>query len=288
MNLGIPILRRAPLLIAASALFALVGLFILFGLALSPVEGAEEHSVIYISDCPGTVNEERHSRQVVATVATTENRPYNLAYFLDMVDGTAKRWKDYEHRGGVILSANPDQPSIMITNDDHLDDGETFLVKVGDSRDDIGQNPDQRCLITIRDNDPPRVREMRLTSEPADGDTYRRGEKIKVEVEFDNKVHIVGVPSVPLWVALPPKGITWSPPGDPSDIKQATYVSGTDTKVLKFAYEVQAGDRDVDGLVVPALKRKSLGEGTVKWAFGDRYADHSSTDAYFAHKVDGG
>ena len=91
-----------------------------------------------------------------------------------------------------------------------------------------------------------------------------------------------------LYIADPPKGITWAKPTDQSDIKQATYVSGTETKVLKFAYEIQAGDWDGDRLVVPLLERTSLGEGTVKWAFGDRYADHSGTDAYFAHQVDGG
>ena len=287
MKLGIPITNRALLPLAALALSALVGLVLLLGPAFSPVEGAEEHSRIYFSDCAGTVNEEGPTYQVIGTVATTEHRPYNLAYHLDMVDGTAESRRDYEHKWGVIVTGNPSALSIGIWNDNHLDDGETFVAIVGSSSDDLGQNPDQRCVITIRDNDPPRVRDIRLVSRPADRETYRRGEKIEIEVEFDNKVHVVGVPAVPVWVTDHPKGIFWAAPEDPSDIKQATYVSGNNTKVLKFAYEVQAGDRDSRGLVVPLLERNSLGKGTVKWALGERYADHSTNDAFRGPKVNG-
>ena len=289
MKLGIPITRRAPFLIAASALSALVALVVLFGPSFSPVEGAEDHSRIYFSDCVGTVTEEGPTYQVIGTVSTTEHRPFNLAYRLDMVDGTAQYRRDYEYLWGVIVTGNPSQLSVGIWNDEHLDDGETFVAIVGSSDDDLGENPDQRCLITIRDNDPPRVRDIRLVSKPAVGKTYRRGENIEIEMEFDNKVHVVGAPSVPLWVTDPPKRITYNPPANPSDIKQATYVRGNNTKVLKFAYQVRAGDWDSDGLVVPRLERTGLGQGTVKWAFGERYANHSTEEAFWTgYKVYGG
>ena len=203
-----------------------------------------------------------------------------------MVNGTADD-ADLGHESGLILTSNPSHFKPLIVDDNHLDDGETFIFMVAWDREDVGRNPDQRCVTTIRDSDPPRAREMRLVSEPADGDTYRRGEKIKIEVEFDNAVHVVSDPAVPLWIHVSHNGNPWAYPRDLSNIKQATYVSGTNTHVLKFAYEVQAGDWDTDGLVVPSLSSNGLGRGTVKWAFGDRYANHSTDRWHHSHKVNG-
>ena len=286
MKLGFPIKTRIPLPLATFMMIALFGLVILSALAFAPAAPAQRHSSIYISDCPGTVTEEGPRQQVIATVNTTLYRTH-LAYHLYTVTGTATG-SDFSKKGGIMVTGKPDQLETLIIDDDHLDDGEYFVVTVGSSDDDIGRNADQRCMVTIRDNDPPRAREMRLVSEPADGETYRLGEKIEIEVEFDNKVRIVGDPAVPLWFTVPANGNPWNAPTDESGIKRATYVRGNESKVLKFSYEVTAEDRDSDGLVVPSLGRASLGQGMVKWSFGDRNANHSTDRTHHAHKVDGG
>lgn len=287
MNLRFPIRTRLSLSLATFALIFLVGVITFSEIAMSPDRNAEEHSLIYIADCPGTVNEEGPRDQVIATVATTDaDRGQSLAFYRDMVHGTTDD-PDLGLEQGLIVTGNPHHFKPLIVDDNHLDDGETFTYMVAWDRDDVGRNPDQRCVTTIRDNDPPRVRQMRLASEPADGETYRRGEKIKIEVEFDNKVHIVRDPAVPFWIHVSHNGNPWAYPRDLSNIKQATYVSGTNTHVLQFAYEVQAGDWDTDGLVVPSLGRTGLGERTIKWAFGDRYADHSTEIWHHGHKVNG-
>ena len=285
MKLGFPIKTRILLPLAAFMMIVLVGLVILSELAFAPATPAQRHSDIYISDCPGTVTEGGPRQQVIATVNTTQYRTH-LAYHLYTVTGTATS-SDFTKKGGIIVTGKPHQLETLIIDDDHLEDGEYFVVTVGTSDDDIGRNADQRCLVTIRDNDPPRAREMRLVSEPADGETYRLGEKIEIEVEFDNKVRIVGDPAVPLWFTVPANGNPWNAPEDESGIKRATYVRGNESKVLKFAYQVTAGDSDSDGLVVPSLGRTSLGEGMIKWSFGDRNADHSTDRKHHAHKVNG-
>ena len=266
--------------------FTLFGLVILSLLAFAPDGNAQSHSKIYISECPGTVTEEGPFRQVLATVVSTERRTH-MVYELNMVDGTADRWDDFSYKGGLIVTSSPSQVKTIIIDDDHLDDGETFIITVG-PRDEVGLNPDQRCTITIRDNDPPRVRQVRLVSKPADGDTYRTGEQIEIEVVFDNKVRIVGEPTMPLWLTVPANGNPWVAPTDPSGFKRAAYVRGSDTTVLRFAYEVGPGDRDSDGLMVPELGRNGLGKGTVKWSFDDRDANHYHNRMYSGHKVDGG
>ena len=286
MKLRFPVKSRLLLSLATFALIVLVGLAILSELAFSPDEDAKAHSRIYISECPGTVTEEGPPEQEIATVTTTAD-DNGLFYYLDMVNGTADQ-SDFGYRWGGIVNPNPHHLDTIIVDDDRLDDGETFIVTVGSNKDNVGRNSDQRCIVTIRDNDPPRVRHMRLVSEPADGDTYRRGEKIEIEVAFDSKVRVIGEPAVRLWLTVPAGGPVWSYPSNRSDIKRATYASGNETRVLKFAYVVQAGDWDSDGLVVPSLNHTSLGEGKIKWAFGDRDADHFTDDLYHAHKVDGG
>lgn len=285
MNLRFPIRNRLALSLATLTLIVLVGVIALSEIALSPDADAEAHSPIYIAECPGAVNEEAPDEQELATVTSTDGEP-GLFYYLDMVNGTADQ-SDFAYVSGGIITSNPHHLKTYITDDDRLDDGETFTVIVGSKSYNIGRNPDQRCEITITDNDPPRVRQMRLVSQPADGETYRRDEKIEIEVAFDTRVRVVVDPVVRLWISVPERGV-WSYPTDPSDIKRATYVSGSDTKVLKFAYTVKAGDWDSDGLVIPSFNHTSLGKGTIMWAFGDREADHFTELPYHGPKVDGG
>ena len=286
MNLRFPIRTRLLLSLATFALIVLVGVVMLSELAFSPDEDVKAHSRIYIAECPGIVTEEGPPEQEIATVTTTAN-DQGLFFYRDMVNGTADQ-SDFGYQWGGIVTANPHHWETIIVNDDHLDDGETFIVTVGSTADNVGQNSDQRCIVTIRDNDPPRVRHMRLVSEPADGDTYRRGEKIEIEVVFDSKVRVIGEPVVRLWLTVPERGNVWSYPSDSSDIKKATYASGNETRVLTFSYRVRAGDWDSDGLVIPGLNHTSLGEGKIKWAFGDRDADHFIDHKIHAHNVNGG
>ena len=283
MQRNTSIAGRVALTLAASALIGLVALIWVTG---APDAHAREHSLVYIANCPGTVSEEGPGRPVAATVATTADQGH-LVYHLDMVYGTADP-SDVGYQWGLIVTSNPDDVSLLIADDDFLDDGETFLVAVGSTNETVGRNSDQRCTVTIIDNDPPRVVEMRLVSEPADGDIYRLGEEIEIEVEFDNKVRVAGDAAVRVWFYVPESGSSWSYPTNSSHIKKAAYVSGSESQVLTFAYEVRAGDWDSDGLVVPPLGHSSLGEGAVKWAFDDRDADHFTRDRYLAHKVDGG
>ena len=158
MNPRSPIRNRLALSLATLALIVLVGVIALSEIALSPDNDAEAHSPIYISECAGTVNEEGPSEQELATVTSTDGEP-GLFYYLDMENGTADR-SDFGYVSGGIITSNPHHVRTYIIDDDRLDDGETFTVIVGSKSYNIGRNPDQRCEITITDNDPPRVRHM--------------------------------------------------------------------------------------------------------------------------------
>ena len=137
---------------------------------------------------------------------------------------------------------------------------------------------------------PPAVRAIYLDNHvpPPSGDTYERGERVRVWVEFDRDVIVTGSPQVALTIG--------------SHTRQAIYsgystitvpgVVGTivDEDVLSFDYIVQATDRDKDGISI-AANALALNGGTIKHA-ADRTSDadltHDAVAADPGRKVNGG
>ena len=121
---------------------------------------------------------------------------------------------------------------------------------------------------------------------PPTGDTYVRGERIRVWVEFDKDVTVTGSPRVALTIG----GLTRY--ADYSGFSVAVAADGgtiIDNDVLSFDYFVQATDRDEDGVAIPA-NALALNGGTIKHA-GDGTTDagltHDAAPADPTRKVDG-
>ena len=82
----------------------------------------------------------------------------------------------------------------------------------------------------------PSVTGIAITSSPAAGSTYIKGETISAQVTFSSSVTVAaGVPR--LWLLMDDGYGAW-----------ADYTSGSGTDTLTFSYTVQAGDRDTDGI----------------------------------------
>ena len=110
---------------------------------------------------------------------------------------------------------------------------------------------------------------------PPTGDTYVRGERIRVWVEFDKEVTVTGSPRVALTIG----GQTMH--ADYSGFSvMVTADGGTiiDKDVLSFDYFVQATDRDEEGVGIPA-NALALDGGTIK------HAGDGTTDADLAHEA---
>ncbi len=101
---------------------------------------------------------------------------------------------------------------------------------------------------------------MAVTSDPVEGDTYFRGEVIELTLTF-NRALVVdtagGTPSIELDIG--------------GARRRARYVRGSDTTQLVFAYAVESGDLDEDGLRICGLDQLpgctgviSLGGGTIE------------------------
>ena len=118
--------------------------------------------------------------------------------------------------------------------------------------------PEGSSKVDGSDGTPPRVRAIRFGySPPARGDTYELGETIEVEVEFHRAVTATGEPQVALTIG--------------AETRHAVF-GGWGRETLYFDYTVQAGDRDVDGISIPANALVLRG-GTIKAADGRTDAD---------------
>ena len=114
------------------------------------------------------------------------------------------------------------------------------------------------------------ITEVRITSTPADGDTYQADEPIEVAVTFDAEVHVTGQPVVTVSVG--------------GESRDAAFVSGSGTDTLTFRYVVQAGDVDEDGVSIAA---SALTGGVIASASGDPAGRiFEAVPAQSGHKVD--
>ena len=121
----------------------------------------------------------------------------------------------------------------------------------------------------------PTVSSVAVSSSPASGDTYGRGETIRVGVEFLFAVTVTGSPRLALTIG--------------SATRQASYAGGSGTRTLTFAYVAQQADVDADGLGV-GTGALTLNGGTIRSATATDAAlglgSHAITAAT-GHKVNG-
>ncbi len=99
---------------------------------------------------------------------------------------------------------------------------------------------------------------------------YAAGDRIQVTVTFDRNVAVTGKPSIELTV------------GDME--RQAVYSSGSGETSLVFEYAVVAGDRDEDGIVIPA-GGLSLNDGMIQGEGVDVDLMHDGVAAPNVHRV---
>ncbi len=120
----------------------------------------------------------------------------------------------------------------------------------------------------------PAVSSISFSGSPAGGDTYARGEKIQVQVEFDRPVKVTGTPQVALAIGSHTRAAAFSS------------ISGI---TASFAYTVQASDRDADGIGI-AANALGLSGGSIKAAADgttNAVLTHGAVAASATRKVDG-
>ena len=171
------------------------------------------------------------------------------------------READYSGCGGDHNSVYFDY---LVTSDDVDGDGLSIAANSislrGDNgiipdtaHDEVPPDPNHRIDGGGPDLTPPRFRgPPGIFVEPSVGDTYTRGEGIRLEADFSEDVVVTtrgGLPTLALAI------------GD--EIRRAEYAeSESDNRRLVFVYTVQPDDRDDEGICVPA-SREGNGAGLI-------------------------
>ena len=118
--------------------------------------------------------------------------------------------------------------------------------------------------------------DVAVASKPVSGTSYRLGEAIEVAVTFGDRVLVdtsQGTPTLALTVG--------------AQTRQASYVRGTGTTQLVFAYTVVAADSDTDGIAV-AADALALNGGAITSIYGvPALLDHDAVAAQSDHGADG-
>ena len=111
------------------------------------------------------------------------------------------------------------------------------------------------CVVTIVDDDRPRIIGVDFASSPADNVAYRAGDAVDIAVRLDRNVEVEGSPLLALYLGDSGSS-TW---------RGARYHSGSGSRDLVFRYLVQPADLDLDGLsVAPAA---TAGDRTPAFGF---------------------
>ena len=162
----------------------------------------------------------------------------------------------------------------------------------GGTIEDLRGNPARRAFAELTaaghnvDGVGPSVQGVEIVSEPAQGNTYGRGEAIVVEVTFadssaagDQSVYLnacgAGDPSLDLSIG--------------ANNRRAQYVTGSGTARLTFRYTVLAQDEDADGISIAADALRTA--ECVEDATGNSLIDPTRivpVQQQASHRVDGG
>ncbi len=259
----------------------MAGVFVLLSAIAIPVAAPRaaraDHNSMYLV-CPDPVPEGNSTRM---GIRRSGYKILEATAFTDDLFYTADS-DDYTEYHGVKFSQSEGRTlwfPIETTEDTRPEPDETFAIGFWDD------NVWHYCVVTIADDDMPKILSVDLASSPLDRWAYRAGDAIDVMVLLDTKVEVEGTPLLALYLGE----------SDSSTWRGATYHSGSGTRELVFRYTVQPGDLDLDGLSVGAAataddRTPAYGfAGTIN-AMGTNapidYA-HPGLDATWQQRVDG-
>ena len=163
------------------------------------------------------------------------------------------KWFDIDKDGIGISDGRHDGEATIVTEDDS--------TEVNYNYEGIKTQPNQKV------SGKPFVEDVNISSTPASGDTYRKGENIDIQVQFNRAVQVNGTVRVKAQIGEGVDALTNFP-----------YSSGSGTDTLAFRHEVATDDSDPDGVALDDGDPDSdyfyyefSGSGTVTENGGERW-----------------
>ena len=202
--------------------------------AVMPSTARADHNGMY-AVCPDPIAEGNSARmgirrsgyKVLLAAAFTDHRYYTA----ESDDYTEYHGERFEQSEGKTLWF-----PIETTEDTRPEHDETFAIGFWDG------GVWHSCVVTILDDDAPRIVGVDLISSPVDGWAHHAGDAIDVVVRLDTRVEVEGSPTLALFLGE----------GGASTWRGASYLRGSGTWELLFRYVVQPEDLDLDGISVGA------------------------------------
>ena len=136
-----------------------------------------------------------------------------------------------------------------IEDSDHDEGTEEIQLSFGDLPKNVILETSATAEVTLQDPMPVIVG-MQIISTPESGDTYGRGEIIKVEVTFDMPVRVKGIPYLVLDL-------------DRFESRNAHYQGASYTERIVFRYCVDTRDLDRNGVSIPSTRLLLLGGASI-------------------------
>ena len=210
-------------------------------------------AAVSVADAGAVGGEDAHLRFVVTlepALAFAVRVEYATA------DGTAAAGEDYTETSGTLeIPPGETRATVRVPVRDRApeDGDETLTLTLTLRSATAAAVADGEATGTIRAPEPtppPEIDDIDVVSTPrlrSDGaskeDTYGEGENIRIEVEFDQTVHVEGDPVLMLEVCNRNESVCEA---------EARYESGSGTDTLVFAYLVLEWDSDDNGIALPA------------------------------------
>ncbi len=219
------------------ALAALVGTVSLFGPGQAPPAYAQEANIVadcYDGGVEATLPGEGENIRVVIRAASNDPNAHIAGkWYTDA--GTADT-SDYQGLFAQFQEGNGKVVGEFATVDDRYpEDPETLTVRFENTL-DHGQ--DAECPVVIYD-DEKGIKDVAITSSPADGETYRVGETIEFALTYTDAAEVKYGSALVGFRIGDEGGPTW---------RTAGYHRGSRSYTLYFRYQVQPGDYDADGI----------------------------------------
>ena len=174
--------------------------------------------------------------------------------------------------------------TVVANDDDDDDDGESVALGFGVALPAaVTVGSPATATVTLVDNDQPvgtSIVDVAITSDPGSDARYVAGDTIQVTVTFEDAVTVTGTPRLTLAVGTSIIALLGR-----AD-RHADYSSGSGSARLVFAYTVQTGDSDPDGVSIGA-DSLDLNGGTITDSGGDTVVlAHAEATEQSAHRVD--
>lgn len=174
----------------------------------------------------------------------------------------------FEISGSTLRFTSNGTKDYEAPDDANTDDAYIVTVRATDAS---GNHSDQTVTITVADVVGPSISSVALTSSAGADNTYKAGDVVQATVTFGASVTVTGTPQLTAAVGV--------------NNRTMDYASGSGSAALVFAYTVQAGDTDTNGIAFGA-NALALNSGTIKAGAENAVLTHSSVADNASHKVD--